>query len=52
VVDTGAGFDPAATQATGAGEGGFGLFSIRERLELVGGRLAVESAPGLAAGLR
>ena len=32
---------PTSTTATG-----FGLFSIRERLELMGGRLEVETAPG------
>jgi PAS domain S-box-containing protein len=44
VADEGAGFDPA-TLEEGA-EGGLGLPSVRERLELVGGRLTVESAPG------
>ena len=29
-----------------AGQGGWGLFSIRERLTLLGGRLDIESAPG------
>ena len=43
VADTGVGFDPAPRPPAG---GGFGLFSIRERLELVGGRLDVASAPG------
>jgi signal transduction histidine kinase len=27
-------------------EGGFGLFSIRERLESIGGRFRLESSPG------
>jgi PAS domain S-box-containing protein len=45
VADSGVGFDPATARPAGAG-GGFGLFSIRERLDLVGGRLEVESAPG------
>jgi signal transduction histidine kinase len=26
--------------------GGFGLFSIRERLDLIGGNLEIDSAPG------
>jgi len=42
VEDDGVGFDP--TEAMG--RQGFGLASIRERLELVGGRLDVASAPG------
>ena len=46
VADNGVGFDPATVTSAGAGGGGFGLFSIRERLKLVGGRLEVESAPG------
>jgi PAS domain S-box-containing protein len=45
VADDGVGFNPA-TPSTGGSANGFGLFSIRERLELIGGRLAVESAPG------
>jgi PAS domain S-box-containing protein len=41
VADRGRGFDPRA-----AGRAGFGLLSIRERLELLGGRLKVVSAEG------
>ena len=46
VADHGIGFDPA-TVADDAKDGqvGWGLFSIRERLTLLGGRLDVESAP-------
>jgi signal transduction histidine kinase len=45
VCDRGKGFEPArAEQSQDAG--GFGLFSIRERLRLLGGHLAVRSAPG------
>ena len=44
VTDTGAGFDPAASETSG-GEG-FGMRSVRERVGLMGGRVAVESAPG------
>jgi PAS domain S-box-containing protein len=46
VADRGIGFDPA-TVADDAKDGqvGWGLFSIRERLTLLGGRLDVESAP-------
>jgi len=45
VVDDGRGFDPALTRDYST-SGGFGLFTIRERLELIGGRLEVLSAPG------
>jgi signal transduction histidine kinase len=44
VADEGRGFDPAGS---GSGDGGgFGLTAMRERLELVGGTLTVDSAPG------
>jgi PAS domain S-box-containing protein len=47
VRDSGKGFDVEAVMNAGVGvRGGFGLFSIRERLALLGGRLKVESAPG------
>ena len=45
VEDEGAGFDAAAFTAGGDG-GGFGLASVRERLEAVGGQFDVASAPG------
>ena len=45
VSDQGRGFDPQALRAAGP-EGGFGLFSIRERLQTFGGRLQVDSAVG------
>jgi PAS domain S-box-containing protein len=44
VADRGVGFDPAGlAQRESAG---WGLFSIRERLALLGGRLEIDSAPG------
>ncbi len=47
VEDEGAGFDPGVLDGEGAGpRGGFGLASVRERLEVVGGRLEVASTPG------
>jgi CheY-like chemotaxis protein/anti-sigma regulatory factor (Ser/Thr protein kinase) len=47
VTDKGIGFDPASVVArTKAGQGGWGLFSIRERLTLLGGRFEIDSAPG------
>jgi two-component system nitrate/nitrite sensor histidine kinase NarX len=43
IEDDGVGFDPAA--ATRSMEGGFGLASMRERVEQIGGRLDVHTAP-------
>jgi len=43
IEDDGAGFDPSASSA---GERGVGLFSMAERLVLVGGALHVHSTPG------
>ncbi|HXF72758.1 MAG TPA: ATP-binding protein, partial [Actinomycetota bacterium] len=48
VRDDGRGFDPAAPAARGHR----GLASMRERAELVGGRLEVESAPGAGTTVR
>jgi signal transduction histidine kinase len=45
--DNGKGFDPAVLQELAPGrEGGYGLLGIRERLELIAGRLQVESVTG------
>jgi signal transduction histidine kinase len=48
VHDDGVGFDPDSAVGSGAAdlEGGFGLAAMRERVERLGGRLVVESAPG------
>jgi signal transduction histidine kinase len=48
VQDDGAGFDldRALPQADDQASGGFGLRSMRERVEALGGTLSVESAPG------
>jgi signal transduction histidine kinase len=46
VSDAGAGYAPAMHQSDYATSSGFGLFSIRERLELLGGRLEIDTAPG------
>ena len=46
VEDSGRGFDPARLEAERDPEGHFGLFSVRERLDLVGGRLTIDSSPG------
>ena len=45
VKDDGVGFDPSAAGANANGSG-FGLFSIRERLEPLGGRVVIRSAAG------
>jgi two-component system nitrate/nitrite sensor histidine kinase NarX len=44
VTDDGAGFDPTSVVASLTG--GFGLRSMRERVELLGGTLDVHTAPG------
>ncbi len=44
VQDQGRGFE--ASNSVPDNEGGFGLFSIRERLRYFGGRLAIQSHPG------
>jgi DNA-binding NarL/FixJ family response regulator/signal transduction histidine kinase len=46
VSDDGAGFDPAVLKKAGETGGGFGLFSIRERLDMLGGRMEIDSSPG------
>jgi len=46
VSDRGAGFDPGQIARRAGKAGGFGLFSIRERLDMLGGRMEVDSAPG------
>jgi signal transduction histidine kinase len=47
VADNGTGFDPRGNGTGRKGErGGFGLFSIRTRLEHLGGSMHIDSAPG------
>jgi signal transduction histidine kinase len=46
VADDGRGFDPAAATTRETRKGGFGLFSIRERLACLGGRFEVKSGRG------
>ena len=45
VVDDGSGFDPSRLEE--ALDHGFGLASMRERVEQIGGRLEVHTAPGM-----
>ncbi len=47
VADNGVGFDPAEFDSAASTTGGFGLFSIRERLNYLGGRMDVDAASGL-----
>jgi signal transduction histidine kinase len=46
IDDNGVGFIPSEVTAKAVRKGGFGLFSIRERLEQLGGHLEIESTPG------
>jgi signal transduction histidine kinase len=52
IQDDGAGFEPSERSYQGMGSGGFGFFSIRERLRPLSGRLEVESAPGRGTRIR
>jgi len=45
VIDEGTGFDPEKLRSASQG-GGYGLFSIRQRLEQLDGRMQVRSARG------
>jgi two-component system, NarL family, sensor kinase len=47
VADDGAGFDQTAEPDSTSGESSYGLHSMTERAELVGGRIEVTSRPGL-----
>ena len=46
VADEGAGFDLAAVRSGQGAARRFGLFSIEERLSLIGGRIDIETRPG------
>ena len=46
VLDDGVGFDVSKVRSGELNGGGFGLFSISERLENIGGRFSIESKPG------
>lgn len=49
VVDNGLGFDKTAAMAGDGNVGGFGLFSIRERLAYISGSLEIDSTVGKGA---
>jgi PAS domain S-box-containing protein len=46
VEDNGIGFDPGQRLTEATAKGGFGLLNLRERLQLLGGRLDLHAAPG------
>jgi signal transduction histidine kinase len=46
VTDDGSGFDRGEVSARDLGQSGYGLRSMTERAELVGGQLEVRSSPG------
>ena len=46
IEDNGIGFESSELEATETGSRGFGLFSIRERLNPLGGHLEIKSEPG------
>ena len=46
VEDDGVGFDPQAATPPGEEKGGFGLFSIEERMTDLGGSFDIRSEPG------
>ena len=46
VADHGRGFDPAAAMSSDPMSSRYGLFSIRERMAVMGGALTLNSAPG------
>lgn len=46
VSDEGQGFDPDSLDEESDPDANFGLFSVRERLDLVSGELTIDSAPG------
>ncbi len=53
VQDTGTGFDPEEMWSrASSSDGGFGLFSIRERLEYLGGSMVIESTPQSSTSIR
>jgi len=49
VIDQGTGFDPDTIWEKAKDGSGFGLFSIRERIRLLGGNLEMKSSPGSGA---
>ena len=52
VEDKGAGFDQNMLALRGGQSSGIGLFGISERLSYIGGRMEIDSAPGLGSRFR
>src|SRR5262249_55070931 len=52
IRDDGAGFDCAATLEQRARRGQLGLVGMKERMEVLGGRLEIDSAPGRGTTIR
>ena len=52
IADGGRGFDVAEVLSPAGGAAGLGLRGMRDRVELFGGRLAIESSPGHGSRLR
>jgi signal transduction histidine kinase len=46
VEDRGAGFEPSTVEALPGQRGGFGLYSVRERLKMLRGAMRIRSSPG------
>ncbi len=46
IEDDGVGFDPASVEANPQSLRGIGLLGMRERLEIIGGELRIDSSPG------
>ena len=46
IIDDGVGFNTKEFDSSGIGSLGFGIFSVRERLNPLGGNLEIESEPG------
>ncbi len=47
ISDNGQGLVPASADGPTRGEGGFGLTNMRQRVQILGGRLDIQSGPGL-----
>jgi PAS domain S-box-containing protein len=47
VADEGVGFDALSLETSESSKAGFGLFTLRQRIELFGGSFEIQSAPGM-----
>jgi len=46
IIDDGCGFDTSGETGEAEITGGFGLFAVRKRLQMLGGQMTIDSAPG------